>query len=213
MQLGGMSQQWHFLIGGTPMRQIGMASGLARPGEVLLSPEAVAAIGPAAKGRTDSNGYLRLADVDRAEPPTVAPVDTTPELTLELRRFLPPPVLRRIDAGQSEWLAEFRQVTSVFVNLPRLNTSAPSARDSLQDVVVKAQQALTRYEGTLTRILDDDKGVTLIASFGLPPFAHEEDPYLAVQAAEEIQSAMTQMRLDYGIGVANRAGLLWCLRE
>ena len=42
MQLGGMSQQWHFLIGGTPMRQIGMGSGLARPGEVLLSPEAVA---------------------------------------------------------------------------------------------------------------------------------------------------------------------------
>ena len=38
--------------------------------------------------------------------------------------------------------------------------------------------------------------------FGLPPFSHEEDPYLAVQAAETIQDSLRQMKLAYGIGVA-----------
>jgi class 3 adenylate cyclase/tetratricopeptide (TPR) repeat protein len=203
MELGGVEQQWHFAIGGAPFDQIGTASSVARPGEVVLSPEAAATIGSAARGRFDGEGFLRLTDVADTEPPGVATrPEMTPDLVGQLRRFLAPPVLKRIEPGQSEWLAEFRQVTSLFVNLPRLDSSARAARDALQDVVTKTQETLVKYEGTLNRILDDDKGVTLFASFGLPPFAHEEDPYLAVQAAEEVQSALTQMRLEYGIGIA-----------
>ena len=203
MEVGGVDQLWHFVVGGPPFSQIGLASNVARPGEVVLSPEATDSIGSAARGRVDEEGFLRLTQVDDGEPPNIARrPEVTARLTTELRRFLPPPVLRRIDAGQSEWLAEFRQVTSVFVNLPRLDPTTSTSRDALQDLVTKTQVALAKYEGTLTRILDDDKGVTLFASFGLPPFAHEEDPYLAVQAAEEIQSVLTQMRLEYGIGIA-----------
>jgi class 3 adenylate cyclase/tetratricopeptide (TPR) repeat protein len=202
MQLGGVNGQWHFMIGGKPFEQIGMASGVARPGEVVLSPQATDSIGAAARGRLDEKGFLRLTDVDSPASPGPSSPAMTPELAAQLRRFLSQPVLSRIDAGQSEWLAEFRQVTSVFVNLPKLDSSVPAARDALQDVIAKAQATLAKYEGTLSRILDDDKGTTLVASFGLPPFAHEEDPYLAVQAAEEIQKALTQMKLDYGIGVA-----------
>lgn len=203
MEVGGVDDHWYFVIGGPPFDQIGMAAGSARPGEVVLSPEAADSIGAAARGRTDDRGFLRTTDVDNPGPPNAA---SRPEMSAELaarvRPFLSPPVLRRIDAGQSEWLAEFRQVTSVFINLPSLDPSAAAARDALQDVVTKTQGTLAKYEGTLTRILDDDKGITLVASFGLPPYAHEEDPYLAVQAAEEIQRALNQMKLEYGIGIA-----------
>lgn len=203
MAVGGVDGRWHFFIGGPPVAQMGRASDVARPGEVILSPEAAAAAGDSVRGRIDRERYLRLTDVNGVETPERKPVpEISPDLTERLRRFLSPPVLRRIDAGQSEWLAEFRQVTSLFVNLPLLDPSSATSMDALQDIVAGTQVTLQKYEGTLSRIINDDKGITLLATFGLPPFAHEEDAYLAVQAAEETQAAITEMKLEYGIGIA-----------
>ena len=203
MEVGGVDDRWLFLAGGAPFGQMGRASNLAQPGEVLLSPEAAAWAGASARGLSDPDGYLRVNHVDTVDVP--GPVDVPeiiPALADRLRRFISPPLLRRIDAGHSEWLAEFRQVTSLFVNLPRLDPSSPSTGDALQDLVAAMQTVLKRYEGTLSRLLHDDKGITILACFGLPPWAHEEDPYLAVHAAEEIEKAITEMKLDYGIGIA-----------
>jgi class 3 adenylate cyclase len=204
-QAGGIGDQWHFVIGGPPFDQIGVASGIARPGEVILSPEASRIAGPAIKGRSDGAGFTRITDVDETEAidPLARP-EMTPALLERIRMFLSPQVLARIDSGPSEWLSEFRQVTSVFVNLPELDLSSTTARDALQDVVTKTQKTLLKFEGTLSRVLDDDKGVSMMVAFGLPPFAHEEDPYLGIQAAEEIQGT-AGMRLRYGISVPGRA--------
>ena len=203
IQVGGVGDQWHFMMGGPPFDQIGVASSVARPGEVVLSPEASRRAGSAVRGRLDVAGFMRLTDVDDIEPvDATSQPEMTPALLERIRRFLSPTVLSRIDAGPSEWLSEFRQVTSVFVNLPELDMSSRAARDALQDVVSKTQTTLVKFEGTLSRVLDDDKGVSMMVAFGLPPFAHQEDPYLGVQAAEEIQNALTAMRLRYGIGVA-----------
>lgn len=203
MAVGGVDRRWHFFMGGPPVAQMGRASDVARPGEVVLSPEAAAAAGSSVGGRIDGEGYLRLTEVHGFEAPQREPApEITPAIADRLRRFLSPPVLRRIDAGQSEWLAEFRQVTSLFVNLPFLDPSSTTSMDALQDIVAGTQTTLQKYEGTLNRIINDDKGITLFAAFGLPPFAHEEDAYLAVQAAEEIQAAITEMKLEYGIGIA-----------
>lgn len=203
IQLGGVDGQWQFVVGGRGFSQIAMASSVARPGEVALSKEAAEAIGNAARGYIDQEGVLRLAYVPEAEPPGPK---TRPEMTAtiadQLRQFLSPLEAMRIDPGHTEWLAEFRQITSLFINLPTLDLLSAPARDSLQDVVTRAQMTLAKYEGTLRQILDDDKGVTLVASFGLPQLAHEQDPYLAVQAAEAIQRTLIEMKLEYGIGVA-----------
>lgn len=201
--VGGVGDRWHFFIAGSPVAQMGQASALAKPGEVILSPEAAAAAGALAQGRLDRDGNLRLGEVaDPGPPPERKQVELTAESSQALRRFLAPPVLGRIDAGQSDWLAEFRQVTSLFVNLPQLDPATATVMDAVQDIVAATQNTLETYEGTLSRILNDDKGITLFASFGLPPFAHEEDAYLAVQAAAEIQRTITEMRLPYGIGIA-----------
>ena len=203
MQLGGVDGEWEFAAGGPAFDQIGMASAAARPGEVVLSPEAVEIVDDRFSGHVDREGFLRLASISTTDGAyEMTPVQLSHDRIEQLRHYLPPMILRRIDAGQSDWLAEFRQVSSVFVNLPKLDLGSTSGREALQDFVSAVQRVLHRFEGTLTRILDDDKGVTLVATFGLPPYAHEEDPYLAVQAAEAMQTTLQEMRLDYGIGVA-----------
>ena len=209
MQVGGVAGAWHFVIGGPPFDQIGPVSTVAGPGEVVLSREAKEAVDSHARGRLDESGSLVVTGIDQMRLPGPVP---TPEMSKRLieqvRSFVSLPVLSRLEAGQPEWLAEFRRVTSVFVNLPSLDISIAKVRDTLQDVVQTTQRALAKYEGTLTRILVDDKGITIDAAFGLPPLTHEEDPYRAVQAAEEIQKTLRQMRLDYGIGIAT--GRAYC---
>lgn len=202
LELGGLDGEWMFMAGGAPFDQIGRASSVARPGEVVLSPEAAGAIDGRVRGHVDEHGFLRLSDVTALEPEKPTTPDLTQAVESQLQRFVAPAVLRRIDAGQTDWLAEFRQITSVFVNLPTIDLESATSRDALQDVVVDTQRALRRYEGNLRQVIDDDKGVTVVSSFGLPPFSHEEDPYLAVQAAEEIQGSLRQMKLDFGIGLA-----------
>jgi class 3 adenylate cyclase/tetratricopeptide (TPR) repeat protein len=202
VEIGGVDDEWLFVTGGKPFNQIGLASAVARPGEVVLSPEAARAIDDRVRGYVDENGFLRLADVAPLQLEQLKAAGLTPALESEVRRFVAPAVLRRIDAGQSEWLAEFRQITSVFINLPGMELASVSSRDALQDVVKEAQNVLRMFEGSLRQVIDDDKGVTLVASFGIPPFAHEEDPYLAVQAAEAVQDKLQEMKLEYGIGVA-----------
>jgi len=46
---------------------------------------------------------------------------------------------------------------------------------SPQDAFMTVQDSVYMYEGTINKFLVDDKGSTLIAVFGLPPLAHEND--------------------------------------
>jgi len=39
------------------------------------------------------------------------------------------------------------------------------------------------FEGSLNKLLMDDKGSTLIVVFGLPPMTHQDDPVRAVMSA------------------------------
>lgn len=209
MQIGGVGGRWHFVMGGQPFDQIGHATNLGGSNDVVLSPEAWLTIERRARGLYYEGGFVKLASIDpmsHSVPVTALHMDA--ELRRRVKMFLPEPVMTRLDLGHGEWLAELRRVTSVFVNLPTLDTADPSARRVFQSVVETAQHSLARFEGTLSRILVDDKGVTIMASFGLPPLAHEEDPYRAIQAAEEIRGSLEQMKVDYGIGVAT--GRAYC---
>ena len=54
----------------------------------------------------------------------------------------------------------------------------------------------------------DDKGINAIVVFGLPPLAHEDDPFRAIEAAISIRQALSSCGYTASIGVAT--GLLFC---
>jgi hypothetical protein len=76
----------------------------------------------------------------------------------------------RLAAGQAEWLAELRRVTPLFLNLLDADPAAADQLEPLQRVMATVQPILQRYEGNLKQVVVDDKGLTLIAVFGLPPW-------------------------------------------
>ena len=75
----------------------------------------------------------------------------------------------------------------LFVNLGlRLENHSPEAAANVSRVLAIAQAAIHKWEGSLNKFLMDDKGSTLIAVFGLPPLAHEDEPVRALYAAMQI---------------------------
>jgi class 3 adenylate cyclase/tetratricopeptide (TPR) repeat protein len=113
--------------------------------------------------------------------------------------YLPRAMLASMVAGHEEWLAELRQITVLFANLPDLDHRA--GLDEAQEVMAALQGALYRYEGSINKLSVDEKGTTLVAALGLPPLAHEDDPARGVRAAMAIREALAALGRRAAVGV------------
>jgi hypothetical protein len=122
------------------------------------------------------------------------------------RPYIPGAIIHRISAGQSDWLAELRKVTILFINLPQLshNTSLETAHEIMRLI----QQLVYRHEGSINKISQDDKGVMIDAAFGLPPLAHTDDPVRGIQAAMMIRNELQARGLRGSIGLTT--GRVFC---
>ena len=103
-------------------------------------------------------------------------------------------------------VAEYRLLTLLFINLPDLSINTPL--EQAQRIMQALQSSLYRFEGSINKISVDDKGATLVAAMGMPPFAHEDDPDRGVRAALKIQTKLQGLGWRCGIGIAT--GKVFC---
>ncbi len=207
--LGGVFRRWEFILAGGPLEQVGLAESQSRAGEVILSPEAAALVLEFAVGETLPTGALRMTSLatgwQRLFDPAPLQIPGI-EAELALRSCIPRAVVDRLVAGQYGWLAELRRVTVLFVNLPDLTYGVPLAL--AQQAMEAMQRTLYYYEGSVNKISIDDKGSTLVAAFGLPPFAHEDDALRGVLAGMALYKEMEKLSLRCTIGVTT--GRVFC---
>jgi hypothetical protein len=86
--------------------------------------------------------------------------------------------------------------------------SGESDAGFVQRILEAVQLAVYKFEGSLNKFLMDDKGSTLIAVFGLPPLAHEDDAVRGVMSAITIVSELRRFGLRPAIGVTS--GMAFC---
>ena len=201
VHVGGELNRWEFAISGTPMHQVAAAGEWAEGDDIVVSPQAWALLAPFAQGDALADGHYRLRVLESAPTPRMPQPRNVPvELEEAVRAYLPAAVTRRIMAGQTDYIGELRTLTILFVNLPGIRYDTPLAL--AQQVMRGLQQALYYpYEGSINKLSVDDKGVTLIAALGMPPFSHEDDPSRGVLAALAMRSALTELGLSCSIGV------------
>ena len=212
LQIGGVFARWEAILIGAPIVQASRAEGSALPGQVIIAPEAWAFAQDELKvellTNTDNRQALRLDAVREPLPPKVTlypKLDSSAETAL--RAYIPGAILKRLSAGQTEeYLAELRRVTVLFVNLPGFEQI--TSREEAHDLMRTIQLALYKYEGSVNQLVMDDKGTTLVAAFGLSPFAHADDAARGALAALEIQAALRDLGLRYAIGVSS--GQVYC---
>jgi len=215
IHVGGVFNRWEFLITGAPLVELGLANTLAKAGEILITPAAWKLI------HNDANAQLiefelkdAIAQGGRLEglnkPSSIFRSPQKPVIPdgaeNSLRPYIPGAVINRLTAGQSSWIAELRRVTVLFINLPDIDQD--TALESAQDIARLIQRSVYHYEGSINKINVDDKGITIVAALGLPPFSHEDDPARGVQAALMIRRELTNLHVRSHIGITT--GRIFC---
>lgn len=187
--VGGSEDRWLTLMAGAAWKEMLTADASALPGEVAVAPSVARLLAQPAAGTTPSDAIPETAatPVDLASP--------------HLRTGVPRAVQRRIAAGQHQWLAEFLQVTTLFLNVPGLSYDDESQVERLQAIALAVQQQVHRFDGSVNRLLADDKGTVLIAVWGVPLHTHEDDPARAVLAALAIRDALHALGARPAIGI------------
>ncbi len=92
----------------------------------------------------------------------------------------------------ASWLAELRTATVIFVNLKDLvlDKKGNDSPALAHQILCTLQPIISNNGGYRRQYLVDDKGSVLIVVFGVPPFAHSDDPYRAVKTAIEMRNAL-----------------------
>lgn len=207
----GDDREKQILLVGPTLAQIRAADKAARPGETVLSTEVIQLLGD--KVTVDSgSGARRLRTV--VETPTVEPLavrecpnasaqtgkPTAPPF--DLRSFVPVPVLSRLDVGQSDWIAELRHCSIVFVRFDSIDTNSLDCAGTLQSASEQTQRIVRKFDGTVIHFLADDKGTIAILGFGIPPNSAESLADRALGAAQQLVREFSEQQVRCSAGIA-----------
>ena len=93
-------------------------------------------------------------------------------------------IIPYLQIDQERFGSENRSCTVMFVSLgiDLSSASSPAGMNKIQRIVTEVQKQVYRMQGSLNKLLMDDKGSTLICLWGLLPFAHEDDAARALLA-------------------------------
>ena len=209
--VGGMYNRWEYVLAGVPMATVSAAGDVAQTGEVVVSAEAWPFLEPYAIGHTLLSNHVRLERVQTPQPQAVNGRFATPPPAIPepfLRSYVPGAIWDRLAAGQGGWMAELRRVTVLFLSLPDFGDIDAGNLTAAHETMRALQAATYRYEGSINKLNVDDKGVTLVAALGLPPFAHEDDPERGLRTALAFKEELKERGLRGAVGVAT--GLVFC---
>jgi len=217
VHVGGVFNRWEFLLTGNPLVELGIANGLANASDIIIAPSAWRLMRNDCVADTVEFELRvaiaqggRLKDLDKPSSifASSQKIDIPDEAEKSLRAYIPGAIINRLSAGQSGWIAELRRVTILFVNLPGIDQNTELA--DAQELARLVQTAVYRYEGSINKINVDDKGITIVAALGLPPFSHEDDPARGMQAALMIRKELQGLKVKVKSNIGVATGRIFC---
>ncbi|KAF9180118.1 hypothetical protein BGZ51_006432 [Haplosporangium sp. Z 767] len=88
----------------------------------------------------------------------------------------------------SDFPAQFRNATILFVSLGDVKPWTPEGLELCQKAILVVHKVTSTYEGFIQQFAVDDKGATLLCAFGLPyPRSHEKEAVFAAKSAWTIR--------------------------
>jgi class 3 adenylate cyclase/tetratricopeptide (TPR) repeat protein len=197
LEVGGVDDRWMLAVDGEAVLQARAADVAGRPTQLTVSADAWAHLAPHARGQAVDADHWRVVSVGSPpSPPSPGRPQVSEEALASAVATLPPALVHGMRAGDAQWVAEMRTVTSVFIAIP----DADADPVALQRALVICQEEMRRVDGVVHEILGD-KGSGFLCVTGLPPHAHEDDATRACDAASAIHRRLAGIGLTAGIGV------------
>jgi len=199
VHMGGVLSRWEYVVCGPPIDQVSIAEPAAESNETCISPSAWNYVKDIADGHEvaeekNAPGYVIVDRIDRVEKPDYQP---RPQLQAQtarlLEHYIPPNIVRRLQSHLKTDFAELRRICVLFVKvnninmLPDENGDMGNAVSIGQRMMLRVQESCYRWEGSVNKVLCDEKGLVIVIGFGIPPMPlHSDDPVRAVGAAQDI---------------------------
>ena len=122
--------------------------------------------------------------------------------------FVPMPVTVGLGAGTFDYLAELREVTTMFMSWDSYDEEVHSDLLSLQNTFLAAQKILIQSGGFIRQFLIDDKGCILIACWGVPTASHPDNARRALCAGAIIGYELNELGMQTSVGITT--GNVFC---
>lgn len=201
-ELGGYHDLWCGLLRGPAIDDAVGADRLAVAGTVVASPTVWRHLRDVSAATSLDRGYARIETVRAVQP--VSPMRAIEFVAGAGGAALPEMVALRARGEFAGWSGEFRTCHIVF---GRLEVAGSGIAD-LHLAVGEIQRVLDRSNGTLYQLLSDEKGLAVIAAYGLPPRASGSDGARALEAAVLLRETLQAIGVASHFGVA--VGRVFC---
>ena len=158
--------------------------------------------------------YMRLDAIldvgPRLTKPYQAPAIQITDLEY-LRRYIPFAVHKRLEAGHDAYIAEIRPLSILFMQINGFQLQARPHEDGTsdcseavkfgQELMLKVQEIIYHFEGSMNKMMIDDKGQVILCVFGLNPYFHHDDPLRAVKASVALVERFHDGRFRKGVTI------------
>uniref|UniRef100_A0A3B0NBY2 Adenylate and Guanylate cyclase catalytic domain containing protein, putative n=1 Tax=Theileria annulata TaxID=5874 RepID=A0A3B0NBY2_THEAN len=90
------------------------------------------------------------------------------------------------------------------------NSVKQSCVDSgvLNEIMLICQKCTYSYEGTINKLIVDDKGISILIFMGFPPLFHEDDAFRSILLSLKVFKMSKKIGFNVGIGICT--GKVWC---
>eukprot|EP01084_Bolivina_argentea_P115195 204899_1 len=215
LHVGGVYSRVEYFACGIPLMQAFHSEGKATQGDIIVSPDVWSIVSSSFDGDVVADSFVRITrqtvairnkSVKASSKSKSAALDVQNCQSL-LEKYIPAAVLPYLTRCQNSWSGELRLVTVLFVNvgvnLSNVQNIDNTSLDWIQKVITGIQRSIYKYEGSLNKFLVDDKGSNVIAVFGVPPLAHNDDATRGLLAALKLLRKMRGLGIKCYIGVTS----------
>ena len=130
------------------------------------------------------------------------------EFLTALLHFVPMPVSVGLLSGSFDYLAELREVTTMFMSWDSYDEVEHKDLLTLQVFLVAAQKVLVQTGGFIRQFLVDDKGCVLIACWGVPTASYPDNSRRALCAGAIIGYELSKLGMRTSVGITT--GNVFC---
>ncbi len=212
VELGGRHGRFLTTSMGSALQELGRIADIKEPNDIILTAEAAALCQRAAFsdpiGAFAARKLLICPSVETSERARLA--TPSPDAWEAIIARMPRFATGWLESVGLEFLAELRPVTAISIDLTDFDQSATDAAARLNEIVQTIQDVVHARDGYVAEVIVDEKGVSVLVTFGTPPDAHSDDPLRAMLSAREIHTALALRGVTSSLGVAT-ARMLCCI--
>jgi len=205
---GSASSRWLSLLAGDAVDSARTAAGRCPSGQVAVAEHVAEALDGIAELSARQGGIVCIRSVKPLAAEVAVGVAARTPLAGSAGAQLPPALLHYLAAGHGAWMAGFRRVSVLFVNVASMPLPDAAGAACVQRAVRAIQAEIARWGGVVDDVAEDHAGLTMVGAFGLPQCTHEDDAVRAVQTALGISRQLAEHGLRCAIGVGT--GRVFC---